>query len=161
MTSNDSFSASATATGDTTPLLGSEAASSHSSHSAGDAYPFGATGEEPLSKTRATCIVLSMWVLIFLQASNMSGISTTQGTIAADLDAYEEAMWLTSSYLITMSSVAPLVGRFAQQFSPGAMILFSSFFFSIGAIVTSQARTFAVFIIGRVFLTFTCLQRDQ
>ncbi|KAK0651589.1 major facilitator superfamily domain-containing protein [Cercophora newfieldiana] len=152
MATDDSLSAPATATAETTPLLGSETASSLTAR---DVSPLGSKaqdGEPPLSRERVVCIVLSMWVLIFLQASNMSGISTTQGTIAADLDAYENAMWLTSSYLISMSSVAPLVGRFAQQFSPGAMILFSSFFFSLGAIVTSQARSFAVFILGRVLV---------
>ena len=82
----------------------------------------------------------------------MSGISTIQSTIAADLDAYDEAMWFTSSYLITASSVAPLVGRLAMIFSPGAMILFSSLFFSVGALVTSQAHSFALFILGRVLV---------
>ncbi|KAK0626301.1 major facilitator superfamily domain-containing protein [Immersiella caudata] len=153
MASDDSLSASATVTAETTPLLGSETASVDCL-TARDSFPLGSKvpGEEPLSKMRVVTIVLSMWVLIFLQASNMSGISTIQGAIAAEFDAYESAMWLTSSYLITMSSVAPLVGRFAQQFSPGAMILFSSFFFSVGAIVTSRARSFAVFILGRVFV---------
>lgn len=82
----------------------------------------------------------------------MSGISTIQSTIAADLDAYESAMWLTSSYLISMSSVSPLIGRLAMQFSPQVMILFSSAWFSIGAVVTSQARSFAVFVFGRVLV---------
>jgi len=82
----------------------------------------------------------------------MSGISTIQSTIAADLDAYESAMWLTSSYLISMSSVSPLIGRLAMQFSPQVMILFSSAWFSIGAVVTSQARSFAAFVFGRVLV---------
>ena len=37
-------------------------------------------------------------------------------------------------------------------FTPGDMILISSCFFSVGAAVTSQARTFAVFIVGRVLV---------
>lgn len=80
----------------------------------------------------------------------MSGISTTQSIIAADLDAYESAMWFTSAYMISMSSVAPLAGRLAMIFSPGTMVLFSSGFFSLGALVTALAPTFAVFILGRV-----------
>ncbi|KAK1831642.1 major facilitator superfamily domain-containing protein, partial [Podospora conica] len=104
----------------------------------------------PLGRARTTCIVLGMWILIFLQASNMSGISTTQSAIAADLEAYDNAMWFTSSYLISQASVAPLLGRLAMVFSPGAMIMFTSFFFSVGAIVTSQAQSFGPFIVGRV-----------
>lgn len=87
-----------------------------------------------------------------ITASNMSGITTTQSTIAADLDAYEYAMWFTSSYMITMSSVAPLIGRLSMIFTPGHMILIASCFFSVGAVVTSQARSFVVFIVGRILV---------
>ena len=74
----------------------------------------------------------------------------TQSIIAADLDAYESAMWFTSSYLIVMASLAPLIGRLAMIFSPGHMVLVSALFFAVGAVVTSQARSFGVFILGRV-----------
>lgn len=83
-------------------------------------------------------------------ASNMSGMSTTQSAIADDLESYDNAMWFTSSYLISQASVAPLLGRLAMIFSPGAMIMFTSFFFSVGAVVTSQAQSFRPFIIGRI-----------
>lgn len=76
----------------------------------------------------------------------------TQSTIAADLDAYEGAMWFTSAYLIAVASMAPLVGRLAMIFSPGVMTLASSLFFVVGALVSSQATTFAVFIVGRVLV---------
>ncbi|KAK0752275.1 major facilitator superfamily domain-containing protein [Schizothecium vesticola] len=122
---------------ETTPLLDSE-------------RPSDGQSDESLGWMRTTCIVLGMWILIFLQASNMSGMSTTQSAIAADLEAYDNAMWFTSSYLISQASVAPLLGRLAMIFSPGAMILFTSFFFSVGAVVTSQAQSFRPFIVGRV-----------
>lgn len=130
------------------PLLQSE---TDSSHTANDDVSL-SKDDEALGWKRTTVMVLSMWILIFLQAGNMSGISTIQSTIAAELDSYEYAMWFTSSYLITMSSVAPLVGRLAMIFSPGAMIMYSSVFFSIGAIVTGQAHTFWTFILGRVLV---------
>ncbi|KAK0635874.1 major facilitator superfamily domain-containing protein [Bombardia bombarda] len=168
---DDSFSTTATAA-ENTPQLRSETASSytardgspdgtddHREHGVdspllGSSAAAAAAVEQPppLTRARAICIILSMWALIFLQASNMSGISTTQSTIAADLDAYEHAMWFTSSYLITMSSVAPLIGRLAMVFSPGALIMVLSSFFSVGALVTSQARSLAVLITGRVLV---------
>jgi MFS family permease len=82
----------------------------------------------------------------------MSGMTMTQSIIAADLNAYENAMWFTTSYLITTASLAPIVGRLSTIFTPGIMILISSFIFSIGAVVTSQAHTFGVFIFGRVLI---------
>ncbi|KAK3996752.1 a3cd8e07-eb26-4bbc-94d6-23fef38e34f5 [Cladorrhinum sp. PSN332] len=143
---------SVTATEDT-PLLPSEL----SSVTARDVSPSpvrsavsDGSGRPSLGWKRGSCIIFSMWVLIFLQASNMSGISTTQSTIAADLNAYAYAMWFTSSYMISMSSTAPLVGRLSMIFSPGIMLLLASLCFSLGAVVTSIAPTFFVFIFGRV-----------
>ncbi|KAK0671853.1 putative vacuolar basic amino acid transporter 1 [Cercophora samala] len=104
----------------------------------------------PLGWKRGTAIILSMWALIFLQAANMSGISTTQSSIAADLDSYQNAMWFTSSYMISMSSTAPLVGRLSMIFSPGVMVFICSTWFAIGAVIVSVAPTFGVFILGRV-----------
>ncbi|KAL2019716.1 hypothetical protein VTK56DRAFT_9253 [Thermocarpiscus australiensis] len=148
---NDSTATSATAAEDT-PLLRSETASSLTARDApprSERTPADGS-EQPLGRKRATCIVLSMWALIFLQASNMSGITTTQSTIAADLDAYESAMWFTSSYMISMSSVAPLAGRLAMIFSSANMILLSAGCFALGAFITALAPTFAAFILGRV-----------
>lgn len=80
----------------------------------------------------------------------MSGMTTAQSTIAADLDAYEEAMWFTSAYLIAMASFGPLAGRLAAIFSPRAIILATSCFFVVGGLVSSQARSLPVFLLGRV-----------
>lgn len=87
-----------------------------------------------------------------LQACNMSGMTMVQSAIAEELDAYELVMWFTSAYLITVASGAPLAGRLATIFSPSIMILFSGIFFAVGAITTSQAHSFAVFILGRVLI---------
>ncbi|EMR72101.1 putative mfs multidrug transporter protein [Eutypa lata UCREL1] len=85
---------------------------------------------------RAFAIVFSVYLLIFLQAD--------------ELDAYEDASWFTSSFLIAMSSCAPLAGRLASIFSPRIIVLGSSLLFAIGNLVTSQAHSFPVFILGRV-----------
>ncbi|TAQ87369.1 hypothetical protein B7494_g4305 [Chlorociboria aeruginascens] len=52
-----------------------------------------------VGKRRGVLIILTVWGLIFLQAANMSGISTIQSKIASDLDAFATASWFTSSYL--------------------------------------------------------------
>ncbi|KAI0201890.1 major facilitator superfamily domain-containing protein [Astrocystis sublimbata] len=108
------------------------------------------TANQTVTKKRGIAIILSVYILIFFQAMNMSGITMAQSTIAADLDAYENAMWFTTSFLVALSSMAPLTGKLATIFSPRSMVLVSSVLFSIGCLVTSQARSFAVFILGRV-----------
>jgi MFS family permease len=51
---------------------------------------------------------------------------------------------------ISLSSIAPLAGRFTQIFSARNCIFVSSIIFSIGLLVTSQAPSFAAFLVGRV-----------
>ncbi|TLS28635.1 hypothetical protein PpBr36_01889 [Pyricularia pennisetigena] len=114
-----------------------------------------ADGDQPaasIAPGRAFALIMSMWVLIFLQASNTSGMTMAQSAVATELDAYESAMWFTSSYLMAMSSLAPLVGKLAAVFSPATMIVVASCAFALGAFVCSQATTLAVFIAGRVLL---------
>ncbi|KAI1081116.1 MFS general substrate transporter [Whalleya microplaca] len=140
-----------------TPLLRSESnsdtapsSSSASSDICDDVDSELDTSNQSVTRGRAIAIMLSFYVLIFLQASNMSGITMAQSTIAADLDSYENAMWFTTSFLLALSSSAPLTGRLASIFSPRVMVFASSILFAIGCLITSQARTFAVFIFGRV-----------
>jgi len=104
---------------------------------------------QSVGTARGVLIMLSLWLLIFLQASNMSGLTTTQSKIAADLDAFSEASWFTSTYLIAASSIAPLAGRLSQIFTPRACVFVASIIFAIGGLVTSQARTLSVFLLGR------------
>ena len=73
-----------------------------------------------------------------------------QGKIAEDLNAYKNAMWFTSSFLIPMSSLAPVTGRLATIFPPRGLVLPIATFMAIGSLVCSQATTFGVFITGRV-----------
>ncbi|KAI1284066.1 major facilitator superfamily domain-containing protein [Xylaria sp. FL0933] len=149
---------STTAVAEDTPLLRSEQRRGSSSSSWSSAGIDGPGDEEEdldianqtVTRKRAVAIILSVYILIFLQAMNMSGITMAQSTIAADLDAYENAMWFTTSFLVALSSMSPLTGKLATIFSPRSMVLVSSALFATGCLVTSQARSFAVFITGRV-----------
>ena len=104
-------------------------------------------------------------MLMLNLASNMSGITTTQSKIAEDLDAFAEAIWFASVYLVShfirkrpfltntlqiaMSSTSPLAARLAQIFSPRNCVFAASIFFAIGGVVTSQARSLHMFLLGR------------
>lgn len=80
----------------------------------------------------------------------MSGVTIAQGAIAEDLESYEDAMWFTTAYLISASAMSPLSGRLATIFSPRSLILPIGLFFTVGGLITSLARSFAIFILGRV-----------
>ncbi|KAL2006939.1 hypothetical protein VTN00DRAFT_9607 [Thermoascus crustaceus] len=106
--------------------------------------------EKRITVARGLAIAVLLGVLIFIQATNISMISTTQSDIAADLDAFSEATWFTAAYLIAMSSTVPLGGRLSQIFSPRLYLLVSSLITSTGLLVTAAARRLAVFLLGRV-----------
>ncbi|CAI4212253.1 unnamed protein product [Parascedosporium putredinis] len=69
-----------------------------------------------IGRWRAVCVILSMWAQLFLQASNMSGMTMTQSTIADALNSYASAMWFTTAYLIAASALSPLLGRLCTIF---------------------------------------------
>ncbi|KAF1984993.1 MFS general substrate transporter [Aulographum hederae CBS 113979] len=102
-----------------------------------------------ITPIRASLIVVALGLLIFLQATNISMLTTTQSTIAADLDAFEKASWFTSAYLVSMSSVAPITGRLSHIFSPRNVIFVSTIIFCIGCILTAFAPNFTGFMVGR------------
>ncbi|KAM0808473.1 putative Major facilitator superfamily domain-containing protein [Seiridium cardinale] len=157
---DDASSRDYTTVSEATPLLQSETSSQTSrtgsvsgSSAPQNGSPPSIDSDEPnvkVSGKRGISIIISVYILIFLQAANMSGMTMAQSTIAADLDAYESATWFTSSYLIALSSVGPLAGRFSAIFSPRLVIMITSVFFVIGGLVSSQAHSLSVFILGRV-----------
>lgn len=84
-------------------------------------------------------------------ATNISILTTTQSSIAEDLDAFDKATWLTSSYLIAMSSLAPLMGRLSQVFSPRLCMFFSTLLICVGTTITALSVSFNMFLVGRAF----------
>ncbi|KAF2671771.1 putative major facilitator superfamily transporter [Microthyrium microscopicum] len=103
-----------------------------------------------ISKLRGWGIVASLGLLIFLQASNISLLTTTQGVIAEDLDAFEEASWFTSAYLVATASVAPVSGKLSYIVTPRICMFVSTIFLSLGGLITGFAPSLAVFLLGRV-----------
>jgi predicted MFS family arabinose efflux permease len=49
-----------------------------------------------------------------------------------------------------MSSLAPLMGRLSQVFSPRLCMFFSTLLISIGTLIIATSASFKVFIVGRV-----------
>ncbi|KAJ5106076.1 hypothetical protein NUU61_003423 [Penicillium alfredii] len=95
-------------------------------------------------------IIVLMGLLILIQSTNMSMMTTAQSDIAADLDAFAEATWFTAAFMIAMSSITPLAGRLSQIFTPRLYVIFSSALLAIGLFITAAAPSLAVFLLGRV-----------
>ncbi|OOQ84550.1 MFS multidrug transporter [Penicillium brasilianum] len=102
-----------------------------------------------VSIPRGIAIAAFMEMLILIQTINISMMTTAQSDIAADLDAFDQATWFTSAYLIAASSVTPLTGRLAEIFTPRLYVIFASTTLAIGLFITAAAPTLAVFLLGR------------
>ncbi|KAF7158863.1 hypothetical protein CNMCM6106_005821 [Aspergillus hiratsukae] len=98
---------------------------------------------------RGTVITITVGLLLFIQSTNISMLTTAQSDIAEDLDAFSETTWFSSAYLIAMSSVSPLAGRLCQIFTARNYTLFSVTVLSLGLFVTAAARSLPVFLFGR------------
>ncbi|KAH6899649.1 major facilitator superfamily domain-containing protein [Thelonectria olida] len=104
-----------------------------------------------ISPSRLLAMALSLWLLIFLQATNMSGMTLIQGTIALELHTYDNnAMWFSSAFLIPMSSLAPIAGRLATIFPPRLLILCVAGLIAVGSGLCAGAVNFGGFLAGRV-----------
>ncbi|UZP35885.1 hypothetical protein NXS19_003701 [Fusarium pseudograminearum] len=140
-----------------TPLLGRSSSSSSSSIRSGtqkdsnSRHVEDAQSKVHIPLARGIAIGLSLWLLIFLTACNMSGMTLIQGAIAAQFDSYgSSAMWFTGAYLIPMSSLAPVTGRLATIFPPRTLILPIAALIATGGLVCTVSTSFGVFVAGRV-----------
>lgn len=105
---------------------------------------------QTISTARGALCAVALGLLIFLQATNISLLTTTQSDIAADLDAFEKTSWFTSAYLIAMSALGPLNGKLASVFGPRVCIFASTVVLALGGLWTGWAASFEAFIAGRV-----------
>ena len=80
----------------------------------------------------------------------MSGMTMVQGSVAEDLNSHENAMWFTTSFMISMSCTGSVAGRIATIFSPRSLVIPVSLLVAAGSLITSIANSFTVFIAGRV-----------
>ncbi|KAM3535686.1 hypothetical protein MY4038_000962 [Beauveria bassiana] len=103
----------------------------------------------PVSVRRGIAIGLGLGILVFLQATNMSGMTMIQGQVAEDIDAHAAASWFTAAYLIPLSSFASLAGRLATVFSPRSLVLPVGALYALGSLVTACATSFAGLVLGR------------
>lgn len=104
---------------------------------------------QSLTLTRTCLVVFALGCLMFIQATNISMLTTIQSAIASDLDAFEKTSWFTSVYLIMMSALGPLNGKLCSVFTPRVSIFISSIFLAVGSVISAFAKGFNTFVVGR------------
>ncbi|KAF4156448.1 hypothetical protein CNMCM6936_005984 [Aspergillus lentulus] len=83
---------------------------------------------------RGAVITITVGLLLFIQTTNISMLTTAQSDIAEDFDAFSETTWFSSAYLI---------------FTARNYTLFSVAILAVGLFVTAASPSLPVFLFGR------------
>ncbi|RAH66347.1 putative MFS multidrug transporter [Aspergillus aculeatinus CBS 121060] len=103
----------------------------------------------PVTVYQGSAIMVAMGLLLFIQATQITAMTTAQSAIATEFDAFSVATWFSSVFLIAYSSITPLSGRLCQIFMPRVYVFFTSSLLALGLFVTAAAPNLSVFLVGR------------
>lgn len=95
-------------------------------------------------------IILPLGAGIFLTGLDMSVINTNYAVIATDFERLELASWISTAYLLTLSSFQPLYGKLADVFGRKEAVLASYFLFGIGNLLCGISQSMEQLIAARV-----------
>ncbi|KFA81932.1 hypothetical protein S40288_06891 [Stachybotrys chartarum IBT 40288] len=108
------------------------------------------SAQRAISSLQAVAVGCGIWIMILLQSSNISGMTMIQGSIAEDFHMHDNPMWLSTSFIIPVSALAPFISRLAATFSPRAVITPMVTCVAAGSLISGLATSLNTFLIGRV-----------
>ncbi|KZO94654.1 MFS multidrug transporter [Calocera viscosa TUFC12733] len=94
-------------------------------------------------------ILISLGVVIWLAALDLSIVSTAMPTIVADLPGSTSFVWVGSAFTLASTAVLPLSGNLAQLFGRQATLQGFIAFFAVGSAITGAAKNMPMMIAGR------------
>lgn len=95
-------------------------------------------------------VILSLCFAAFGANMNATILSTVLPTIARDLGANEEYIWIVSSYTIAATACIPLLGQMANIAGRRNTMLFAVAAFTVGSGIGGGATNLGMLLVGRV-----------
>jgi len=113
----------------------------------------------PHGWTLAT-IVAGLLLTLALSALDATIVGTALPTIAGALHGFEQYSWVVTAYLLTSTTVVPIVGKLSDQFGRKGFLLTGIAFFLLGSALagTSQTMTQLILFRGLQGLGAGCMQ---
>lgn len=105
----------------------------------------------PDVKAKLRYIVPAVGIGIFLSAADQTIIVSCYGKIGSDLKSLENASWIATAYLLTVSSFQPLYGKMSDIFGRKPCLLFAYTVFGLGCLWCGLARNMNELIAARAF----------
>lgn len=94
-------------------------------------------------------ICVGLVLSIGVSAMDETIIATSMDAITGEFNASDQATWVASSYLLTMTASTPLYGKFSDIFGRKICLLFSLFVFLFGSIICGVANSVIIVIVFR------------
>lgn len=112
-----------------------------------------ASDKPPIVLTRKTIILIfsALMAAMFLATLDQTIVSTAMPTIVGDLDGVKYQSWLITIYLLAMTIVMPLYGKFGDMWGRKYIFLVAIALFVIGSFGCGAAQSFWWLIAARGF----------
>ncbi|EJU01314.1 Mfs1.1 [Dacryopinax primogenitus] len=94
-------------------------------------------------------IILSLALILWLAALDLSIVSTALPTIISDLPGSTSFVWVGSAFTLASTAILPLSGNLAQLFGRQATVQGFIALFAVGSAVTGAAKNMQTMITGR------------
>lgn len=113
-----------------------------------------ATAEKaPIVLTKKTIILIfsALMAAMFLATLDQTIVSTAMPTIVGELDGVEHQAWLVTIYLLAMTIVMPLYGKFGDMWGRKVIFLIAIAIFVVGSFGSGMSQSFWELIAWRGF----------
>ncbi|KAL2865810.1 major facilitator superfamily domain-containing protein [Aspergillus lucknowensis] len=105
---------------------------------------------QKLGKKKIVVVMGALCLVLFLAALDMTIISTSLPTMAADFHASESGYsWMASSFSLTNAAFVPLWGKVSDIWGRKPILLLGNFAFLIGSLICALAKDLPMVLAGR------------
>jgi EmrB/QacA subfamily drug resistance transporter len=96
-----------------------------------------------------TMIVVGLLLALTLSSLDATIVGTALPTIVSDLHGFTQYSWVVTAYLLTSTTVVPIVGKLSDQFGRKSFVLVGITLFLLGSALAGTSQTMTQLILFR------------
>ena len=121
------------------------------SHGGNSTEVVAAEGFETLDRSKVLVTLGGVMLAMFLGSLDQTVVGTAMPRIIADLGGFDRYTWVTTAYLMTSTSVLPIVGRLTDMYGRKRFYIAGIVIFLLGSALAGLSQTLNQLIIFRAF----------